>query len=40
MVVARASQKCLCQLEAEVVQLVAAFGDDLVLVDPDVAVAG
>src|ERR1700736_4911199 len=27
-------------LEAEVVELVAAFGDDLVLVDPDVAVAG
>src|SRR5260370_19504929 len=26
--------------EAEVVQLVAGFGDDLVLVDPDVAVAG
>src|SRR5713226_1939791 len=26
--------------EAEVVELVAAFGDDLVLVDPDVAVAG
>src|SRR6266851_8322716 len=28
------------ELEAEVVELVAAFGDDLVLVDPDVAVAG
>ena len=26
--------------EAEVVELVAAFGDDLVLVDPDVTVAG
>jgi len=28
------------ELEAEVVELVAAFGDDLVGVDPDVAVAG
>ena len=28
------------ELEAEVVELVAAFGDDLVLIDPDVAVAG
>jgi hypothetical protein len=28
------------QLETEVVELVAAFGDDLVLVDPDIAVAG
>ena len=26
--------------EAEVVQLVVAFGDDLIVVDPDVAVAG
>jgi hypothetical protein len=29
-----------CQLEAKVVEVVAAFEDDLVGVDPDVAVAG